>query len=219
MSIIVPAILEQDKQNLIDKNFFIERIPGVERIHIDFADGKFVANTAVAAGEIELLNPAFHYEAHVMTTSPEDFLDYHIAGFKTVIVHYEAFNSEESIDEATKAIAKLGMTPGIAINPDTPVSVLRYFGDTVTHFLVMSVIPGKQGNPFIESSFEKIKELRKLLPHATIEVDGGVSSSNAKLLVDAGADLLVVGSAITKVSDPAAGFSAIEHALLSEIKN
>lgn len=213
MSSIVPAILEQTIEEFDNKNFIIERISGVERIHIDFTDGKFVSSTSLPAGSLDVLNPAFHYEAHVMASQPTDFIDYQMAGFKTVVVHYEAFTSEEQVDLAATEISKLGMTPAIAINPETPVSVLRYFGDTINHFLVMSVNPGVQGNPFLPESADRVSELRELLPHVTIEVDGGINSSNAHSLITAGADLLVVGSAIVKANDPAASFAEIENSL------
>lgn len=215
MPSIVPAILEQTRESFDDKNFIIERIPAVDRIHVDFTDGQFVESGTVPASKLDVLNPAFHYEAHLMVKNPTDFIDYEIAGFKTVIIHYEAFAKEEDVDNAASAIAQLGMLPGVAINPETPISVLRYFGDTIKHFLIMSVKPGLQGNPFIPESINRVKELRDLVPHATIEVDGGINSSNGHLLINAGADLVVVGSAIVKANDPAAAFSEIENSLLA----
>ncbi len=218
MSSIVPAIFEQDREAFDGKNFVIERIPGVERIHVDIADSIFVNGRTITVADLDVLNPAFHYEAHLMVENPSDFVDYNIAGFKTVIVHYEAFAKEEMVDEAASSISKLGMSPAVAINPETPVSVLRYFGDTIGHFLIMSVHPGAQGKPFINTTFDRVSELRQMLPHATIEVDGGLSSSNAHALISAGADLLVVGSAIVKSSDPAASFAEIESSILTETK-
>jgi ribulose-phosphate 3-epimerase len=215
MPAIVPAILEQTRDGFDDKNFILERIPGVERIHVDFEDGQFVTSQTVPASKLDVLNPAFHYEAHLMAMEPTDFMDYQIAGFKTVMVHYEAFTSEEQVDNAAVAISKLGMVPAVAINPETPISVLRYFGDTIRHFLVMSVHPGRQGNPFLPESMDRVTELRRLLPHVTIEVDGGINSSNAHALITAGADLLVVGSAIVKANDPAASYAAIENSILA----
>jgi ribulose-phosphate 3-epimerase len=215
MSSIIPAILEQTREDFDDENFIIERIPGVERIHVDFADGKFVPHKTVPAAELDILNPAFHYEAHLMVDSPADFMDYQIAGFKSVIIHYEAFAAEEQVDNAASNIIKLGMAPAVAINPETPVSVLRYFGDTIRHFLIMSVHPGSQGNSFLPESIERVRELRAFLPHVTIEVDGGINSGNARLLLDAGADLVVVGSAIIKADYPAASYAEIENSILA----
>ena len=94
MSVIVPAILEQTREGFDDKNFIIERIFGVERIQVDFEDGQFVPGQTLSVGKLDILNPAFHYEAHLMVKEPADFIDYQIAGFKTVIIHYEAFSRE-----------------------------------------------------------------------------------------------------------------------------
>lgn len=220
MSSIIPAILEQTREEFDDKNFIIERISGVERIHVDFIEaGQFGEQKTVTANKLDILNPAFHYEAHLMINQPEDFIDYQIAGFKTIIIHYEAFSGEEQVDNAATAIAKLGMAPSVAINPETPVSVLRYFGDTIRHFLVMSIHPGSQGTPFLPESIKRVAELRALLGHVTIEVDGGINSSNARSVISAGADLLVVGSAIVKASDPASAYAKIENSILiSETK-
>jgi len=215
MPVIVPAILEKTGEDFDDRNFILERISGVERIHVDFADGKFVSNQTLPAGKLDILNPAFHFEAHLMVKEPLDFIDYQIAGFKTVIIHYEAFASEELVDNAATAITKLGMVPGVAVNPETPASVLRYFGDTIRHFLIMTTHPGLQGNLFLPESIERIRELRRQLAHVTIEVDGGINSSNAYSLITAGADLLVVGSAIVKASNPAESYAEIENSILA----
>lgn len=218
MPAVVPAILEQTREGFDDKNFIIERIPGVERIHVDFEDGDFVPATGLSVVKLDVLNPAFHYEAHLMARNPTEFIDYQIAGFRTIIIHYEAFANEAAVDEAASAISRLGMAPALAVNPETPVPVLKHFGDSIKHFLVMGVHPGRQGNPFLPETVKKVSELRQLLPHVTIEVDGGVSSGNASALMDAGADLLVVGSAIVMAPDPAASYMEIESSILSETK-
>ncbi len=214
MATIIPAILEETLENFNDKVFQIERVPGVERIQVDFGDGQFVSHKTLPVKQIDPLNPAYVWEAHLMIQQPHNFLDYQIAGFSAIIIHYEAFPTEESMEEATSAIAKLGMKPVIAIKPKTEVSSLRYFGDTIDQFLLMSVEPGFQHNPFLEETFERLRNFRKLLPHAILEVDGGVSESNASALVAAGADLLVVGSALFETNDVAENFSKIEQAML-----
>jgi ribulose-phosphate 3-epimerase len=194
MAIIVPAILEETPEAFDAKVFQVTHIPGVERIQVDFGDGDFVNHQTVDASKVNPLNPAYTWEAHLMIREPKNFLDYQIAGFKTVILHYEAFPKEDLLEAAISEIAKAGMTPGIALNPETPVSTLRYFGDTISHFTLLSVQPGFQGKPFIEQTFERVAELRKLIPHATIEVDGGIRDTNAQQIASAGADLLVAGS-------------------------
>jgi ribulose-phosphate 3-epimerase len=201
MPTIVPAILEETREGLEDKLFQITRVPGVERVQIDFADGEFVEHKTLGVTEFDSLNPAFHWEAHLMTKPPHNFLDYQIAGFKTIILHYEAFGKEEHLDDTLTEIKKCGLIPALAINPETPVSVLRYFGDTIQHFTVLSVHPGSQGQSFLEETYERVTELRNLIPHAIIEVDGGISQENIGGLIAAGSDLLAVGSALFETED------------------
>ncbi len=196
MAFIIPAILENTAAGLDDKMFRATRLVGVERIHVDFCDGQFVGTQTLPIKELDVLNPAFQWEAHLMVEGPKDFLDYQIAGFTTVIIHYEAFSQEALVDEAVAEIKKLGMMPALAIRPETPPSVLRYFGDTISRFLLLSVQPGGQGGAFLEDSAPRLQELRQILPHAILEVDGGISNANAGQLTAAGADALVVGSAL-----------------------
>lgn len=196
MAIIVPAILEETRSGLEDKIFQVTRIPGVERIQVDFGDGEFVSHKTLAVADMESLNPAFHWEAHLMVREPSNFLDYQIAGFHTIILHYEAFHKEELIDEAAAAIKQLGMKVAVAVNPETPISVLRYFGDTIEHFTLLSVHPGLQGQEFLPQTTQRINELKTILPNAIIEVDGGIKPELVVEIAEAGATFLAVGSAL-----------------------
>lgn len=212
MAIIVPAILEADKEKLESKLFAASRISGVTTLQIDFCDGNFVEGKSVPIKEVDVLNPAFTWEAHLMVQEPVDFLDYQMVGFKRLIVHYESFSSEKQLEEAIDQITKLGMEVVIAINPETPVSNLRYFTDTIKQFTLLSVNPGKQGNPFIEQSVERVKELRAIAPHAIIEVDGGVNVTHAPVLSEAGADMLAVGSALFDTDQVQESYDALVSA-------
>ncbi|HEX3099939.1 MAG TPA: hypothetical protein VHQ41_03115 [Patescibacteria group bacterium] len=195
---IIPAILEKNPLDFAHKLAKIKTIPKVERIQVDFCDGIFVPTTSVAVediGHVPKLDKA-EWEAHLMVDYPKNFAAYKEAGFSTVIIHYESFISESMLEDALDQITNLGMKPGIAIRPETIVSVLRYFTDTINQFTILSVEPGKQGNPFLPESIEKVKALRELAENATIEVDGGVNADNAGTLINSGADFLVVGSAL-----------------------
>jgi ribulose-phosphate 3-epimerase len=209
MSTIVPAILENSKELFDDKVYKLERLLGVEKIQIDFCDGLFVKNISLAVGEMDVLNPAFQWEAHLMVENPQNFIDYKIAGFTTLILHYEAFKNETDLESALENIVSIGMHPALAINPETSSSVLRYFADTIKHFTVLSVHPGKQGGKFINATIEKVKELREIAPHAIIEVDGGIKSQQIFSLNEAGADLLVVGSALFETENIQENFDAL----------
>lgn len=201
MSQIVPAILEKNKHDFDHIVQAVLKLHGIERIQVDFADGKFVPNVLISPTEVDSLNPAFIWEAHLMCQEPMDFLDFQLSGFNKIIIHYEAYSSLENLLRAITIIKSLNIEPAVCIKNDTKIEVLKDLLNIVKHFQLMSIVPGVQGNPFIENTYARIKELRQLAPHAIIQVDGGVNESNIKLLKQAGADLLSVGSALVKSSN------------------
>jgi len=199
MPLIVPAILEKTKEGFLEKVSSVVKLPGLERIHVDFGDGSFIDNRLLDPSDMDTLNPAFTWEAHLMVKNPKDFLDYQICGFKTIIVHFEAYESKADLIRGLSEIKSMGFKTGAAINPDTEVGALN--GVDADQYLVMSVVPGKQGQGFIPGTIERVAELKKLMPHVIIEVDGGVNETNIKSIKEAGADLICVGSALMKVPD------------------
>jgi ribulose-phosphate 3-epimerase len=209
MAQIIPAILEINKTDFLDKMSRVVKLPGVERIQVDFGDGRFVPNQTLDVSEIDPLNPAFHWEAHLMANEPGDFLDYQICGFHTVIVHYEAYPDAGSLKAALEGIKKLGLKSGVAVNPQTPVSVLP--GLEADMFLVMGVNPGYQGQEFLPETLDRAKELRQLLPKAVIEVDGGVKASNIRDIAQSGADLVIAGSALVKAADMQEAYEQLQR--------
>lgn len=213
MSTIVPAILEQTIEGFQDKSYIVTRLPQVSRIHVDFADGKFVPSRALSIENFEPLNPAFEWEAHLMIDEPVDFLDYQIAGFKTIVVHFEAYKNPERIIEALKEIRKLGMTAGLAINPETEISALAPFKEFINQITVMSVKPGYQGSPFEQNALEKVRKLKALWPNVIIEIDGSVNEATIESVCSSGPDLLVVGSAIVKAPDPLSAYNKLQQVL------
>jgi ribulose-phosphate 3-epimerase len=214
MALIVPAILENTKEQFLDKMSRVLKLPGIERVQVDFGDGEFIPNKILPVSEIDTLNPAFHWEAHLMIKEPTEFLDYQICGFKTILLHFEAYKNAKDLKKALGEIRELGIQGGVVINPATKIAVLKDLGNIVSQFLVMGVNPGFQGQSFIEETIDRVKELRRLLPNAIIEVDGGISGQNIGQLAKAGADLLVVGSALVKAPDMAVAYEA----LLKEIR-
>lgn len=209
MATIVPAILETTPEHFLLKLSQVTKLSGVERVQVDFADGQFVPNTTVPVTEIEPLSPGFHWEAHLMVKEPVDFLDYQIAGFNTVIVHLEAFTDKSLIVPALEQIKKLGMKAGLAVNSETSVNVLTEFSTQADQFLLLSVVPGFQGHPFIESTYERLRELRALLPHGILEVDGGIKLPQVKPLIAAGADYLAIGSGLFETENLQTNFDML----------
>jgi len=145
-----------------------------------------------------LLDSRIHWEAHLMVKNPQDFLDYKKVGFSTVLLQYESFDSEKDLHAALKNLVECNLIPAISINSETPVSVLTQFESGVHHFQLMGIHPGFQGTPFLEETFDRLAQLRKLCPNAILEIDGAVNETNIKKLADRGADLLIAGSALTK---------------------
>lgn len=211
---IIPSILEKTTADFAHKLAKIKTIGKIPRIQVDFCDELFVPSHTLQVediGHVPKLDKA-EWEAHIMEIHPTNFAAYKEAGFSTIIVHYESFPEERDLEEALEAITKLGMKPGIAISPETYVSTVRYFTDTIKHFTILSVEPGKQGNPFLPQTYDRVKTLREMAPNAIIEVDGGVNASNAGALIASGADYLVVGSALFETENIKQNYLAIESA-------
>lgn len=212
---IIPAILEETQEKFLDTYSRITKLPGCERIQVDFGDGVFVPHKILPVTEIDALNPAFHWEAHLMIKEPQDFLDYQICGFKTIIIHYEAYKLPTQVRIALQQIKSAGLEPVLCLNPDTDVNIAKEFADDTNHFQIMGVNPGYQGAEFVEETFERIAKLRKLCPNAIISVDGGINETNIKKIAEAGADLIVVGSALTKVTDMGMAWEKLNASLSS----
>ncbi len=174
--------------------------------HLDVMDGRFVPNISYGLPVIEAIRTATKLicDVHLMIEEPGKYAeDFKKAGADHLTVHYEAC---PHLHRNIEQIQGLGMKAGVAINPHTPVFLLADVIQYVDVVLVMSVNPGFGGQKFIEHSYQKIRDLKKLITernaHALIEVDGGVTVENAGELVRAGADALVAGNTVFKSADP-----------------
>ncbi|HJM81201.1 MAG TPA: ribulose-phosphate 3-epimerase [Candidatus Poseidoniia archaeon] len=168
-------------------------------LHMDIMDGHFVPNLTMGPDLVKSLNGIAPLDVHLMVTNPIDFIeDFRDAGAEIISVHVEANNPLKALE----SIKKNNIKAGIALNPSTPESSIEPFMDLVDLILVMSVEPGYCGQDFHEDVIERVKHYKKTYPNKIIEVDGGVSPSNSKRLADAGADILVAGSAIFKADNP-----------------
>ena len=168
-------------------------------LHMDVMDGHFVPNLTMGPDLVKSLDGIAPLDVHLMVTDPINFIDdFRDAGAKIISVHVEA---NEPL-EALELIKKNNMKAGIAHNPSTPKNSIEPFIDLADLILIMSVEPGYCGQKFHEDAVERVRHYKKTYPNKIIEVDGGVSPSNSKRLADAGADILVAGSAIFKADDP-----------------
>lgn len=200
--------LERDTQ-MIDRS-------AAEWVHIDVMDGVFVPNISFGFPVMKPIRKASDkvLDVHLMIVDPEKYVArFAEAGADIVTFHYEATQTPR---EAIRLIRESGAKVGISIKPKTPVEVLRELLPEVDLVLVMSVEPGFGGQSFIEGSTDKVRELRKMIDEAglnvTIEIDGGVSAANARELYEAGCDALVAGSAVFKAADPEAEILKILNA-------
>ena len=189
-------------------------------VHLDVMDGSFVPNISFGAPVIKSVRPVSDkvFDVHLMIDEPVRFLqDYKNCGADIVTVHAEAC---KHLHRTIAAIKELGMKAGVALNPATPLSVLDYVLEDVDMILIMSVNPGFGGQKFIPSSLRKITETRALLNsrglQTDIQVDGGVTLSNVAEIIQAGANVLVAGSAVFK-GDKVENVKAF-HKIFSEIQ-
>lgn len=197
--ILSPSLLSADCGNLAETLKNLEAA-GVKWVHWDVMDGQFVPNITFGQHVIKGLRPAsgLFFDVHLMIERPERYLaEFRDAGADMLVVHAEA---TVHLQRTLAEIRRLGMKAGVALNPATPLSVLDYVTDDVDMVLVMSVNPGFGGQKFLPATLRKVAGLRAKLNNAgrsdcLIQVDGGVNIENAGALVQAGADVLVSGSA------------------------
>lgn len=207
MPIIIPAILEQDNNELKRKLFLATQF--ARKIQIDIADGLFVPNKTISfAQAFEIVkNLKIDIEWHLMVANPLDLLDsLNLLASSTVVFHFEAVSDPK---KTIQAIKNAGHAVGIALNPETPGEVIDTLCDKISLVTVMSVDPGFQGSPFVLSALKKIEELKKRFPKLTVEIDGGVNESNLIGVAATGVDQIVMGSGIWKTANPEATFKQL----------
>ncbi len=194
---IGPAILVKTVDELNQRLKEVE--PYVERVHIDIMDDIFVPNKTIQPEDMKSFKTKLMKEAHLMVDDNEKYVDDFLRlGFDMIIVHYE---SCKDIPRIIKKVKKQGKKVALAINPPTPLSAIKNYLDELDMVLIMSVNPGFSGQSFDPSVLQKIRELRSMKKDLDIEVDGGIKVGNARLVAEAGANIVVSCSGIYNFED------------------
>ncbi len=197
---IIPAVLATSEQQYQED---INKIASSESlkegwVHIDFADNIFVQNKTIEPEVINKFPTNLRKEAHLMVKHPSSPWIYELekADFSRVIIHLES-DTEDWISSNLAYLGDQGIETGLAINPETKLEKALRFENDIDLLMILGVKPGLQGQQFLPETLNRVKEAVRLFKNPTgskIAVDGGVSNKNAKLLADAGADILIVGS-------------------------
>lgn len=214
MALIAPSLLSADFLHL-ERDCLMLNESRADWFHLDVMDGHFVPNISFGPMIVDFIRKATkkYCDVHLMIEHPEKYLEvFRKSGADNISVHMETC---PDLHDTLRRIKELGCHAGIAINPATPVEKLASYLHEADLVCMMSVNPGFGGQSFIESTYEKIRLLKKMIGDSgaslKIEVDGGVGLQNAAAIVEAGADVLVAGNSVFRAPDPKAVIASLKE--------
>ncbi len=207
MPIIAPSVLTANFLKLGEEINMLNN-SRADWIHLDIMDGVFVPNISFGFPIIQKISEAANkpLDVHLMIIDPDRYLEeFKKAGANILSVHVEVCNH---LDRTVTAIKDLGMQPAVALNPHTPISSIENVLAKLSMVLIMTVNPGFGAQKFLEYSYQKIRNLKKMIidqgVKTLIQVDGGIGKANIRQLIDAGVDAFVVGNSVFSAKDPSA---------------
>lgn len=213
MPLIAPSLLAADFLHLQSACDMLNESKA-DWFHLDIMDGRFVPNISYGPMLVNFFRKTTTKtcDVHLMIEEPERYTEaFKEAGADILTVHYEAC---KHLHRNIQQIKSLGMQAGVALNPHTPVELLKDILQDIDMVLIMSVNPGFGGQSFIPHTINKIKRMREMIDeqllNVRIEIDGGVTLDNAQMIVDAGADILVAGSTVFKAANPIQTIAALK---------
>ncbi len=199
---VVPAILTEDSKALARMVRQAETF--CNYVQFDIMDGRFVHSYSIACDDIAVLHPKLRWEAHLMVADPASYAaDFRDAGASRVVFHYEATPVPEEVIYLVKA---MGLEVGLALNPETPVEVVKPLLAQLHSILLMTVNPGYYGSAFIQKVLDKVADLRQARPEIEIGVDGGIKEGNIARVAQTGVNDICVGSAVFLQPQPAESY-------------
>ena len=212
---IAPSLLSANFANL-EKDIKMLNNSEADWLHLDVMDGVFVPNISFGLPIVSAVKKLSNkpLDVHLMIVKPENYFE----AFAKAGADYISFHIEASthLHRSVQLLKKLGVKAGVVLNPHTSVSLLEDIIEDLDYVLLMSVNPGYGGQKFIERSYKKTKQLKKLInksrSEALIQVDGGINTDNAKALYQAGADILVAGNAVFSAENPTEAIALIKNA-------
>lgn len=208
----------------LDKGAFKKKLDTLsifsKKIHIDFMDGKFTQGQSVSLNEMTDISEFknINFELHLMAFEPEQYIGkIKKLGIKKVLIQFEAFETNTELTYSIDSFREKEVEVFLVLNPGTDVEEAFPYISEVNGIMIMSVWPGKEGQKFIENTYNKIITLRNKYSNVTIQIDGGISDKNSQKLIETGADILSVGSYISSNQNPKENFENL-NLILKKVK-